>query len=116
MLNNRDQTILEKIIDYCRQIVETVERFGSSYDVYCDDFVYRNACCMCILQIGELVGKLTDEFTSTHSDIPWRSIKATRNLFAHAYGSVSTKITWQTIQNDIPALMDKCQTILQDNC
>lgn len=61
MLNNRDQMILEKIIEYCRQITETVTRFGADYETYCGDFVYRNACCMCILQIGELVGKLTEE-------------------------------------------------------
>lgn len=113
MLNNRDQMILEKIIEYCRQITETVTRFGADYETYCGDFVYRNACCMCILQIGELVGKLTEEFTTAHTDIPWRSIKATRNLFAHAYGTVSTKITWQTIRENIPELMDNCQAILQ---
>ena len=75
MLNNRDQMILKKIIEYCRQITETVTRFGADYETYCGDFVYRNACCMCILQIGELVGKLTEEFTTAHTDIPWRSIR-----------------------------------------
>ena len=88
MLNLRDSSILEKIIEYCDQIGQTVQRFGNDYAIYCDDFVYRNACCMCILQIGELVGKLTEEFTASHAEIPWRSIKATRNLFAHAYGTV----------------------------
>ena len=46
MLNNRDQMILEKIIEYCRQIAETVMRFGADYETYCGDFVYRNAYCI----------------------------------------------------------------------
>ena len=112
MLNLRDSSILEKIIEYCNQIGQTVQRFGNDYAIYCDDFVYRNACCMCILQIGEFVGKLTEEFTASHAEIPWRSIKATRNLFAHAYGTVSTKITWQTIQESIPELKAHCQAVL----
>lgn len=37
MLNNRDQMILEKIIEYCRQITETVTRFGADYETYCGD-------------------------------------------------------------------------------
>ena len=114
MLNSKDRMILEKIVAYCEQIAQTVTRFGVDYETYSADFVYRNACRMCILQIGELVGKLSEAFTQTHTDIPWRSIKATRNLFAHAYGNISVRITWQTIQESIPELMEKCQVILQE--
>ena len=60
MLNSKDRMILEKIVAYCEQIAQTVTRFGVDYETYSADFVYRNACCMCILQIGELVGKLSE--------------------------------------------------------
>ena len=59
MLKDRDKAILQKIGDYCQQIEQTVARFGADFETYCADHVYRNACCMCILQIGELVGKLS---------------------------------------------------------
>ena len=41
-----------------------------------DVFVVRQAVSMCILQIGELVGNLSDEFKAEHNVIPWREIKA----------------------------------------
>ena len=84
MLKDRDRAILQKIVIYCQQIEQTVARFGADFETYCADHVYRNACCMCILQIGELVGKLSGELTAACPNIPWRSIRATRNLFAHA--------------------------------
>lgn len=69
--------ILEHIISYCDQIEQTVVRFGNSYDTFYTDAIYRNAAALCILQIGELVGKLTEDFRSSHDAIPWRKIKAT---------------------------------------
>ena len=112
MTRNKDKFILEKIIEYCDQVAKTIERFGDSYALYCDDFVYQNACAMCILQIGELVGKLSVELIETNADIPWRGIKGTRNIFAHAYGDVDLEIIWNTMHEGIPMLKGRCTQIL----
>jgi len=68
---------------------------------------------MCILQIGELAGRLSSDFTAAHSSVPWRSIKAMRNIAAHAYGSMSIPDVWDTITNDIPTLKEFCQGLLK---
>jgi uncharacterized protein with HEPN domain len=109
---NRDLSILEHIVSYCDQIQQTVERFGDDYALFEADPIYRNASALCILQIGELVGKLTDEFRTRHPDVPWRQIKAMRNIVAHSYGSVDPASTWEIIASDIPELRRYCQVIL----
>ena len=63
-------------------------------------------------QIGELVGKLTDEFRAQHPAVPWRQIKAMRNIVAHSYGTVDPETTWEIITDDIPALKKYCETII----
>ena len=68
---------------------------------------------MCILQIGELAGRLSPEFIVCNNEIPWRSIKAMRNIVAHAYGSISIPDVWDTIENDIPLLKSYCMKILK---
>ena len=108
----RDINVLEHIIDYCRQIEQTVERFGNSADVFRQDPIYRNAVALCILQIGELVGKLTDDFREPHPAIPWRQIKGMRNIVAHSYGTVDPEITWEIIIDDIPKLKAYCEKIV----
>ena len=80
----------------------------------CKDPIYRNASALCILQIGELVGKLTDEFRVQHPGVPWRQIKAMRNIVAHSYGSVDSETTWEIITEDIPKLKQYCLGIIQD--
>lgn len=95
---------LEHIVVYCQQIEQTVERFGNSAETFQNDPIYRNAAALCILQIGELVGKLTDEFREQHPAVPWRQIKAMRNIVAHSYGTVDPEITWEIITDEIPQL------------
>lgn len=113
-MNSKDQMLLQKIILYCDQIVETVGRFGNSQARFADDFVYQNACAMCILQIGEMVGKLSETLTQQHPEVPWRGIKATRNIFAHSYGDLDVEITWNTIQESVPELRVACVRILEN--
>lgn len=105
---DRDRNILEHIVNYCDQIEETVKRFGDDYEVFATDSVYRNATALCILQIGELVGKLSDEFRAGHGEIPWRQIRAMRNIVAHNYGSVDAETSWEIITSDIPMLKEFC--------
>ena len=112
---DRNASILEHIISYCDQIQQTVKRFGDDYALFKSDPIYRNAAALCILQIGELVGKLTDDFRGQHPAVPWRQIKAMRNIVAHSYGSVDPETTWEIITRDIPDLKRYCQVILESN-
>ena len=109
---DRDRRILTHIISYCDQIDMAVARFGNDMAVFTSDPVYRNAVSLCILQIGELVGNLSDEFKAQHPDVPWRQIKLMRNIVAHRYGTVDHTITWDVVQQDIPALKIYCLEVL----
>ena len=109
---DRNISVLEHIVSYCRQIEQTVERFGNDEETFQNDPIYRNAAALCILQIGELVGKLTDDFKEQHPAIPWRQIKAMRNIVAHSYGTVDPETTWEIITDDIPTLKEYCEAII----
>ena len=63
---------------------------------------------MCILQIGELVGHLSDDFKMSHNEMPWQDIKRMRNIAAHNYDSFDLQTLWNTVCNDIPALREYC--------
>ena len=61
-MSSRDEIILKKIIQYSDEIQATINRFELTKESFEADFVAKNAISMCILQIGELVGKLSDDF------------------------------------------------------
>jgi uncharacterized protein with HEPN domain len=102
--DRRDISILRKIVNYCDEIDQTIERFGNTYELLQNDKIYQNAAAMCILQIGELVGHLSDEFRAAHSELPWRQIRTMRNIAAHDYENFSLKYLWDTMADDIPEL------------
>jgi len=85
-MKNEDRQVLEKIVGYCND-VESLKRISFQY-----------SCNMCIIQIGELVSRLSDEFLVEHSEIPWHAIKAMRNLHAHYYERVDLGMVWPHLQ------------------
>lgn len=69
---------------------------------------------MCILQIGELVGRLTNAFKANHSEIPWHKIRGMRNYVAHKYGSIDFEIVWFASTKSIPDLRSFCEFFLSE--
>ena len=111
--NERDIDILEHIIKYCNEIFETQAYFGNSFEFFKANSIYRNAVAMCILQIGELSGHLSENFKETYSGVPWRNIKGMRNIMAHKYGDINVATLWETITDDVSILLDYCNSVLE---
>ncbi|MBQ0102099.1 MAG: DUF86 domain-containing protein [Firmicutes bacterium] len=106
----RDKSVLMHIADHCEDIGGFIERFGNDFGVFVKDRAYFNAVSMCILQIGELSGALSEEYRAATSErIPWQNIRGMRNLVAHAYGSLDEELVWETATDDIPALLGFCR-------
>lgn len=109
----RDREILRHMLKYCDQIDTAIARFGG-WDSFETDIVYQNAVAMCLLQIGELSGHLSDDFKSNHSQLPWRQIKALRNIIAHNYGSIDAETAWEIVESDIPEMRAFCSSVLSE--
>ena len=110
---DRDRSIIEHILNYCEKIQRTVERFGSELDDFLKDTDFRDSVSMNLLQIGELAGRLSDEYVQqTKAQMDWRAIKNMRNMFAHDYGSMDIERIWETAVEDIPVLSDYCKNAL----
>lgn len=113
-MNNKDRTIFFHMLEYCQRILTMRERFGDSFAHFSADCAYQDATSMCILQIGELAGKLSQETRDAIPQIPWRAIRGLRNVFAHDYGSVVLEIMWETVANDLPALESEIRRVLEE--
>lgn len=114
MSGNKNMRILRHMIQYCDQITEAMVLFGKNYDIFKSNNTYRNACCLCLLQIGELTYSLTDDFKISHSGVPWKQIRGFRNIIAHAYGTIEPAVVWDILMNDLPTLKSYCQKCLKD--
>ena len=74
------------------------------------NMMIQRSIAFCFLQIGELVGRLSDELrTETKAEINWASIKAMRNIVVHDYGNVVLDEVWDAATLDVPLLKTFCE-------
>lgn len=100
----RDRNCIEHILRYCEQVGESLAEIQQDRDRFLASHTYRNAIAMCILQIGELVKRLSDDFMQEYKNVPWKLIAKTRDNYAHHYGSVDFEMVWTTAVYDLPAV------------
>ncbi len=63
--------------------------------------------------IGEAAAKISPDWKSKSSEIPWRDIIAMRNRLIHAYFDVDLDILWQTVTTELPPLITALEESLQ---
>ncbi|MCM1299509.1 MAG: DUF86 domain-containing protein [Firmicutes bacterium] len=108
-MNERDIEVLKSILKYCEQIDEANKQYDSDKEAFEENSVYRNAVAMCVLQIGELVKRLSEGYKlKTNDEIPWHQIQGLRNVVAHDYGKIDAESLWETVTEDIPTLYEFC--------
>ena len=112
-MKRHDSIVIKKMITYCDQIDEMMDRFGAEETMFNTDYAYQYAVGMCIIQIGELVTRLTSNIVLDYPSIPWKKVRAMRNLYAHDDERIDTVIIWSTITKDIPELKAQLTEILE---
>ncbi len=65
----RDRTCVEHILRYCEQVRGSLVEIQHDRDRFLASHTYQNAISMCILQIGELVKRLSDDFLQEYTYI-----------------------------------------------
>ena len=64
--------------------------------------------------IAETLGKVSQDFKDSHTEIPWKNIKGMRNQLSHNYGQNNYRLTWSTYKEKLPELREQLVDILDD--
>lgn len=62
--------------------------------------------------LGEAAYKLTSNFRSDHSDVPWPKVMGMRHFLVHDYFRVNYDMVWDTTVRDLPPLKTMIEGIL----
>ncbi|MEG0218085.1 MAG: HepT-like ribonuclease domain-containing protein, partial [Raoultibacter sp.] len=106
---DRDNEQLGIILRYCDRLAMSVERFGHTYEAFCADISYQDSASLCLIQIGEAVNRLSDEFKNHSKEIPWHKIYGMRCHLVHGYEAFDAEIAWDAIETHIPPLRIFCE-------
>lgn len=111
-LTDREKQILQHINRYCEEIEQTIQVFNNSEEEFYNNFIFRNAVCMSMLQIGELVKNLSFEFRKEHDSVDWRGFTGIRDMFAHSYLKIKPQIIWEATKCEVVELHEYCKKLL----
>ena len=62
--------------------------------------------------IGEAARHTSEETRVQSQEIPWHEVVAMRNRLVHSYFDINLDIVWQTVQQDLPALIESLERVL----
>ena len=113
-MKKSDEYILKKIYSYCKEIETSVSLIQYDDFILPEKFERRNSCSFALLQIGELVKKLSEDFMLQHSNIKWKNWSGVRNIIAHNYEGFDMKRAWNLCSKHSPELAESISKILEE--
>lgn len=113
--SNRDLLPLLVILESIGKISVYAKGFQIAQEFFmADDQVRFNASLLLLSNIGEHVGKISDETKTKYSSIPWRQVRGLRNRIAHDYTGIDYEMVFDVVSNDLPTLKTALEAILKE--
>lgn len=102
----------ERIQDILNAINSIQNRTADiSFDQFSQNETIIKAVLYDLIIIGEAAINIPADIQVLAPEIPWRLMGDMRNIMAHEYFQVNLRITWSTIQNNLPILIDPLQQL-----
>ena len=109
----------DRLADHLRQMSEGSRDAmafteGMDREGFLSDLRTQRAVVMSLMIVGEAAARIVGDhpaFAEAHPDIPWRSIRGMRNRIAHGYFDVDLGVVWQTVQVELPGLVERLERI-----
>ena len=109
----RDDTVLVRHILDAAQEAISMAKDHSREDLDTDRKL--NLSLVRLLEIiGEATKGISPDFRQKHPDLPWRKIVGMRDRLIHGYFDVNFDVVWQTITEDLPALVAELEKTLAE--
>ena len=98
-------------MEFCNEIANDIQRFGTDIEDFLDDKAYQRSTTFSIEQIGKLVKRLSPDLTEEFNDVDWHEIAKMRDFVAHRYQHMVQQLLWEGMNSEVPALKTKCVEI-----
>jgi uncharacterized protein with HEPN domain len=86
---------------------------GMDFQAFANDAKTLKAVELDFIVIGEAANQIPDKVEGGNPQVPWHLMRAMRNRLVHVYFSVSAQLLWDTIHNDLPALVPPLEALLK---
>ena len=107
----RDDSIyLQHILDAINRIEEYLDDVDEI--TFLERHLVQDGVIRQLEIVGEAVKQLSSELRIDNDGIPWQDVAGMRDKLIHHYFGVDLRSVFQTVKEDIPALKNEVQSIL----
>lgn len=103
-MNREYADFLKDMLDNAQRAIQFTK--GMDYKSFAEDDKTVYAVVRAVEIIGEAAVKISEEVRSQYPRVPWREVKGMRNKLVHHYFGINMEVVWQTVQEDLPMLID----------
>jgi uncharacterized protein with HEPN domain len=108
-----DLLYLLNILEHSGKIWKYTENIASAEALYeFNEQLNLNASLTLLANIGENVGKISEELKQEYQGIEWQSIKDFRNKVVHNYAGIDIDIVFEIITEDLRKLKPEIEQII----
>jgi uncharacterized protein with HEPN domain len=86
---------------------------GMTYADFCADQRTVDAVVRNLMTMGESIRWIPEAVLDDHPEVPWRILRAVRNVVVHEYFGVDSNILWATVRYDLPPLVSRLEAVLE---
>lgn len=99
-------------LDRIQHVLDAIVRIkgfvsGMDGDAFRLNPAVQDAVAYNITIIGEATRCISDTFKEAHPDVPWKQIRAMRNILVHDYVRTDVDQLWLVVENDLDDLTAK---------
>ena len=99
----RDSATLLDIVNAATLAIRFTQ--GMPREEFLADQKTQSAIAHQLLILGEATKRLSEEFRHQHPELPWRLMAGMRDKLIHDYDSIDVDQMWDTVQKDIPKVI-----------
>ena len=108
-MNNKDLIRLQHMLDYAREVM----LFASGREK--SDLFHDRALMHILIRLVEVIGEaaanISQETKGKLPQIEWKLMINMRNRLVHVYHNINLTVLWDTVDQDIPDLVEKLEKI-----
>ena len=111
-LTERDALYFGHMLDNARRAVAIAG--GADRARFDSDETLRLALTHLVQIVGEAARKVSPAGRAAHPDIPWHQMIGMRHILVHEYDEVTEPKVWETVVDDLPALVAAIEAFLPE--
>jgi uncharacterized protein with HEPN domain len=107
-----DRTRIRHAIDATEKAIEFTARTTR------EDLAHDEPLALALVHLLEIVGEASRHVSpgtqKVHPEVPWRDVIAARNRPSHGYFDINYDVIWDTVQDDLPGLVEALSRVLAE--